>query len=288
MPHYPRPTTHHLSRRFVLRLAVSGLLAAAGARAGMAQEEPPAGDQIFLPMLLTPPEPTPEPSPTSEPTAESGPTATSEPTAQPSPTATSEPSPVPGDLDAPLLGWASGSAAQANAYLIARSNSYTAYDIEQIVAAYQATGERVGLDWFLAIAQCAHETGSLTSWWCQRPRRNPAGIGVTGRIIPGTPDSPPGPAWFWDGIQWREGLSFPTWADHAIPAHLGRLLAYTLRDDQASPAQRELIDYALSYRPLPSNLRGIAPTIVGLNGRWAYPGADYGQRIVDLARRMRG
>ena len=24
----------------------------------------------------------------------------------------------------------------------------------------------------------AHETGSLTSWWAARPRRNPAGIGV--------------------------------------------------------------------------------------------------------------
>lgn len=294
------------SRRFMLRLAVSGLLTAAGAQIGQAQADPPAGSQVFLPMLLSPPQPSPTATaePTSEPAADPtatqppSPTATIQPTATsgpsptatqpPSPTATQSPSPVPGDLDAPLLGPATGSAAQASAYLIARSNSYTSYDIGQIVAAYQAVGERVGLDWFLAIAQCAHETGSLTSWWCQRPRRNPAGIGVTGRIIPGTLDSPPGPEWVWDGLQWREGLSFSTWADHAVPAHLGRLLAYALRDDQANSAQRELIAYALGYRPLPTSLRGVAPTIVGLNGRWAYPGTSYGQQIVDLARRMRG
>ncbi len=292
------------SRRFILRLAVSGLLTAAGAQIVQSQEDPVTGSQVFLPMLLSPPEPSPtatvEPplEPAIEPTATQPPTQTAtvlptgtiEPTATqpPSPTATQPPSPVPGNLDAPLLGPAMGSAAQASAYLVARSNSYTAYDIGQIVAAYQTVGERVGLDWFLAIAQCAHETGSLTSWWCQRPRRNPAGIGVTGRLIPGTLDSPPGPEWVWDGLQWREGLSFPTWAEHAVPAHLGRLLAYALRDEQATPAQRELIVYALSYRPLPASLRGIAPTIVGLNGRWAYPGSDYGQQIVDLARRMRG
>jgi hypothetical protein len=39
-------------------------------------------------------------------------------------------------------------------------------------------------------------------------------------------------------------------------------------DDQATPAQKALIAKALAYRALPSTMRGVAPTIVGLNGRW--------------------
>src|SRR4051794_14152901 len=81
-------------------------------------------------------------------------------------------------MGAPLLGPASGSAEQAIAWLAARDIYNN--DIVRIVNLYQRIGEKVGLDWFLAIAQMAHETGSLTSWWSQPPRRNPAGIGVTG------------------------------------------------------------------------------------------------------------
>jgi hypothetical protein len=196
-------------------------------------------------------------------------------------------SPPPEDM--PILGPASGSAQQAIAWLAPRTTQYTPYDVETIVNAYAQLGASVEMDWFLALAQLAHETGSLTSWWSQRPRRNPAGIGVTGRTQPGTPDTPPPGSWQWDDAAgvWREGLAFPTWVDHAIPAHLGRLLAYALRDDQANAAQRALIAEALAYRPLPASYRGSAPTIVGLNGRWAVPGTDYGQQIIALLLRMR-
>jgi len=193
--------------------------------------------------------------------------------------------------DAPILGPASGTIEQAVDWLAARSAAeYPRFDVAEIVNAYQQIGDSVGIDWFLALAQMAHETGNLTSWWSGRPRRNPAGIGVTGRTQEGTPDAPPDGAWAWDdALQlWREGLSFPTWVDHSVPAHLGRLLAYALRDDEASQTQRELIDTALSYRPLPDSYRGVARVITDLNGRWAVPGTDYGQQIMDLARRMRG
>ena len=192
--------------------------------------------------------------------------------------------------DAPIAGPASGTPEQAAAWLSARSSiNYTRLAVTEIVDAYQQIGDSGEMDWFLAIAQMAHETGSLTSWWSQRPRRNPAGIGVTGRTQFGLPGLPPPGAWAWDDAAqlWREGVSFSEWATHAVPAHLGRLLAYALRDDQASPAQRDLIDYALMYRPLPDSYRGCAPTITELNGRWAVPGTDYGQRIMDLAERMR-
>lgn len=189
-----------------------------------------------------------------------------------------------------IVGPASGSADAAVRWITARcSYGYTPFDVAAIVARYRELGEWAQIDWFLALAQLAHETGSLTSWWAQRPRRNPAGIGVTGRTLPGEDDAPPGPAWAWDsGAQlWREGASFPTWNDHAIPAHLGRLLAYARTDATASAEQRQLISEAMAVRPLPAHLRGVAPTISGLDGRWAVPGVGYGARIVALAGRMR-
>jgi hypothetical protein len=187
-----------------------------------------------------------------------------------------------------LLGRPSGAAQQAADWLVARAAGYTSDEIAAIVARYVEIGGAAGVDWFLALAQLAHETASLASWWSQPPRRNPAGIGVTGQVQPGTADSSPGAGWTWDGAQWREGLSFATWGDDAIPAHLGRLLAYALTDAQANQTQRALIERALAYRPLKNDYRGIAPTLNGLNGRWAVPGTSYGQSIAALARRMRG
>jgi hypothetical protein len=181
----------------------------------------------------------------------------------------------------------SGTREQAINWLAARSSQYTRFDIEQIVGAYARIGNEAGMDWFLALAQCAHETGSLTSWWCARPRRNPAGIGVTGATLPGTPEVPPGQHWVWDGSVWREGVSFANWDSDGIRAHLGRLLAYAIPIGAGSDVQRSMIDFALSFRPLGRLNRGVALTYPELNGRWAVPGAEYGQRILSLASRMR-
>ena len=177
-------------------------------------------------------------------------------------------------------------AARAVRFILARPHGeYTEVDIAHtIVPAYFAVCASVGLDAVLLIAQMIHETGNLTSWWSQRPRRNPAGIGVTGRTMAGQPRSLD-----WakrdDGV-WAEGVSFESWNGAAIPAHLGRLLAYAVTDAAANDAQRQLIEYAMLIRPLPASYRGVAPTITGLNGRWAVPGKDYGQRIATVANRM--
>jgi hypothetical protein len=132
----------------------------------------------------------------------------------------------------------------------------------------------------------AHETGYMTSFWSARPQRNPAGLGVEGRSSTTDPNQP---GWVFNSQRnmWEKGLSFASWEEEAIPAHIGRMLAYALRDDQATPAQKAMIDKALAYRALPANLRGVAPTIVGLNGRWAYPGTTYGQRILAVMLRLR-
>ena len=99
----------------------------------------------------------------------------------------------------------------------------------------------------IMIAQMIHETGALTSWWSQRPRRNPAGIGVTGQT---RPEKPATGAWQFDeqaGI-WKEGVAFPSWKDDSIPAHVGRMLAYALKDSQANDAQRALIALSLFFQ----------------------------------------
>ena len=186
-------------------------------------------------------------------------------------------------MDIPIVGPASGPAAAAVRWITARcSPSYTPFDVTTIVARYREMGEWVEVDWFLALAQLAHETGILTSWWSQRPRRNPAGIGVTGRT---SPVEPTRGAWVLrDGV-WVEGVAFASWAD-AARAHIGRLLAYALRDEQATPAQRECIRQALAVRRMPTRFRGAAPTWRGLNGRWAVPGTTYADKIATIARRI--
>jgi hypothetical protein len=82
-------------------------------------------------------------------------------------------------------------------------------------------------------------------------------------------------------------FEFASWVGESIPAHLGRLLAYALPAGAGTTYQQQLIDYALWRRPLPDHLRGVAVTITDLNGRWAWPGTEYGQRILALAERMR-
>ncbi len=167
-----------------------------------------------------------------------------------------------------------------------RRRPHGGYDdpsIVTIVDAYFAVCAGVGMDPVMLLAQMVHETGNLTSWWSQRPRRNPAGIGVTGRSSAARPATG---AWaLRDGV-WLEGVSFARWSDEAVPAHAGRLLAYALRDEQATPAQRALIAQALAVRGLPPGFRGVAPTWRGLNGHWAVPGTTYADTIATIATRL--
>lgn len=196
--------------------------------------------------------------------------------------------PVTPLTDAPILGMPSGTVAEAVQVIAPRAvaNGYTYDEVVAIIQAYERVGSSVGVDWFLAVAQMSHETGYLTSFWSAKPQRNPAGLGVEGKSSTTDPNQP---GWVFNTQRnlWEKGLSFATWEEEAIPAHIGRLLAYALTDNQATPAQKAMIDKALAYRALPSNLRGIAPTIVGLNGRWAFPGTTYGQRILAVMLRLR-
>lgn len=191
--------------------------------------------------------------------------------------------------DSPILSRSmQGTPAQCVRYMLARPHGeYNAHDLTNaIVPAYFSVGASVGLEPLMLLAQLIHETGGLTSWWSQRPRRNPAGIGVTGRK---EAEQPATGAWAFRDGAWIEGVSFASWADDAIPAHAGRLLAYALRDDQATFfLQRAMIKQALGYRPLPAGFRGVSPTWRGLNGRWAVPGPTYADTIAVIANAMLG
>lgn len=190
--------------------------------------------------------------------------------------------------DSPMLSYSIQSTPeQCSRFMLTRQHGeYNENDIlNTIVPAYFSVCASVGMEPIMLLAQMIHETGCLSSWWSQRPRRNPAGIGVTGRT---GAEQPATGVWALRNGTWVEGISFSSWKDDAIPAHAGRLLAYALRDDQANEAQRAMIARAISFRPLPAGFRGVAPTWRGLNGRWAVPGATYADSIAEIANRMIG
>ena len=151
-------------------------------------------------------------------------------------------------------------------YMLSRQHgSYSDDEVREILRKYVATAKSVGLDPLLVVSQMVLETGNLMSHWSQPPRRNPAGIGVTGK--PGA------------------GISFSNW-DKAVQAHVGRLLAYVLPKDTGTPAQRELIAAALKVRALPDDRRGRAAQLKGLAGSWAMD-PKYADKITRVANEIR-
>jgi Mannosyl-glycoprotein endo-beta-N-acetylglucosaminidase len=199
------------------------------------------------------------------------------------------------DENSPILGQSPVAADRIATFILARpAGEYTEKDIRGvIIPAYMRVCGEVGVNALLAVAQMIHETGNLTSFWAARPHRNPAGIGVNGQTRPDQPPSLVG--WSFDPSMnlWRFGVSFATWEQDAIVAHIGRLLAYTLPRGSESAAQAALIAQALSYRPLPDKMRGSAPTLRQLGKAhnptgqgWASPGTEYGAKIAALASRM--
>jgi murein DD-endopeptidase MepM/ murein hydrolase activator NlpD len=154
----------------------------------------------------------------------------------------------------------------ASAVLQRPHGDYSEAKVRQICELYADVATDAGMDPLVVVAQMVLETGNLSSFWSQPPRRNPAGIGVTGE---------PG-----------EGLSFRSWPS-AVRAHVGRLLAYAMVDADAKPPQRALIDEALAARPLPGDRRASARTLRGLSGNWAADPA-YAGKIALVANGILG
>ena len=166
-----------------------------------------------------------------------------------------------------LLARPRGSVGQVSTYLLARPHGvYSEAEVKAIADDYFAVAGPVGVDPLIAASQMIEETAHLSSFWSQPPRHNMAGIGVTGEA--------------------GAGVSFPS-AQEGVRAHIGRLLAFALKAGTETPGQLSLIEEALSFRPLSSDHRGVAPTLGGLAGRWAAD-PQYADKIARLANQVIG
>lgn len=196
----------------------------------------------------------------------------------------------PVTADSPILAPARCTLNTALDYITSRTPkaAYSVSDLSiHILPAYWRLGEITGVDPCIAIAQAIHETANFSSWWVLRPRRNPAGIGVTGQTSKQSPHPEDVKKWAFDqpAALWRMGVSFDTWQASAL-AHMGRLCAYATKPAERSKEQQQIVEQALMMRSLPLSLQGSAPVLFGLNGKWAYPGTTYAQRIAVIATEM--
>lgn len=175
-------------------------------------------------------------------------------------------------VDSPILGPASGTLDQAVAFIKGRlpADSEYANDVELIMGYYWRYAPAVGVDPFIAATQCIFETDGLRSPRSARPtsnpsgRRNPAGLGV----------------------KWGVDLTFASW-EESVQAHIGQLLAYALRDDEASEEQRQMIGRNPLLAHLPAELRGVAKKLADLNNRWT-GGDSYASSLVARAQAIQG
>lgn len=152
-------------------------------------------------------------------------------------------------------------------FILARSpkTPYSDVELDYILTLYKEACLQGGVDLSLALTQMVHETAALTSEWSQPPKRNPAGIGVTGGLAAdGTP----------------LGQFFPTWLD-AVQAHVGLLLAYRFAAGSGDAAQKRLIAVITGYRGtgIP---RGVATNITEMAVKWAADPA-YATRLVTVS-----
>lgn len=153
--------------------------------------------------------------------------------------------------------------AAARRYLKARTQQWSAADVDYIIKLYEDVCRAGGVDAEFAITQMVHETDALRSAWSGPGKRNPAGIGVTGGV---------------DAAGEPLGVVFDTWSD-AVEAHVGLILAYRYPAGQGNPAQQRLINEILGHGRTPP--RGIATTVTQLAGRWATD-PDYVTKLVTL------
>lgn len=175
-------------------------------------------------------------------------------------------------------------------------------DYEGIVPAYVRVSADTGLDAYLMLAMMLHETGSLSSWWAAKPRRNPAGVFVSGATRTTLPPANEGDLWQRrEAALWVRGQAYPNWVSspgypwrpNSVEAHLYRVLGYakaTLDAGRQAGYVR-----ACEGRPLPLFCRGSARTPRELGQRhnrhyplagWAWPGTHYGASIAAIANTL--
>jgi hypothetical protein len=124
---------------------------------------------------------------------------------------------------------------------------------------YLTFGEYYGIRGDVAFAQAIHETDYFRFTGVVQPNQNNfCGLGATG------PDDP--------------GASFDT-PREGVLAHIQHLFAYA--STKPLPDKYPLVDPRFNLVT-----RGSATTWIALNGKWAVPGNNYGQSILNLYERM--
>ena len=128
-----------------------------------------------------------------------------------------------------------------------------------IVDIYYAISKVYNIKADLAFLQAMHETNWLKFSGTVKPDQNNfAGLGSTG------PDNP--------GEKYNS-------MEEGVEAHIQHLFAYCCKD----PIPKGRIMYDTRFQLVS---RGIAPNWEDLNGRWAVPGAGYGENIVAMQRNI--
>jgi N-acetylmuramoyl-L-alanine amidase len=124
---------------------------------------------------------------------------------------------------------------------------------------YLTYGEKYGIRGDIAFAQAMKETNYFRfTGTVKAGQNNFAGIGATG------PNN--------------LGASFNS-TEEGVIAHIQHLYAYATTE--MLPVEGQIIDPRFNLVK-----RGIAPTWPSLNGKWAVPGTNYGESILDIYMRM--
>jgi hypothetical protein len=158
----------------------------------------------------------------------------------------------------PLKGVWSGTAEQLASFLVGACPSPRFTVPTSVLAEYSVRYcDEAGLRADLLWAQMIHETGyGMYGGDVLSEQNNYAGIGATGD---------------------EAGAAFPT-ADAGVVAHVAHMVAYVYASspvwwaDATTDPRFDFVDP-----------RGVASVLADLNGRWAVPGATYGQSIEAIA-----
>jgi N-acetylmuramoyl-L-alanine amidase len=134
--------------------------------------------------------------------------------------------------------------------------------LDEIVLAYTVYGKLTRCGNLMPFAQAVHETGWFSSWrWTKN--FNPAGIGATNDGA--------------EGNRWKNPAE-------GILAQYAHLLAYSVHPAEYTHQQGLIAQLSPRYSVLKSRgMLGSAPRWVDLNGKWAFPGTTYAQRIEKIA-----
>lgn len=166
--------------------------------------------------------------------------------------------PLSNSLDLSIMGKPLATREQCLNYLL-RRNPFPLISVspKQLVDYYYEEGLREGIRPDVAFAQALHETGNFRYGGDVIPwQNNYCGLGTTGGGVKG--------AWF------------PT-AEIGVRAQIQHLLAYAA----SRPPSMPIVDprFDLVKRKFGS---GRLTTWLSLNGKWAVPGVDYGQKILRI------